>query len=312
MNKFAAYTPRAIELNELCSLVENRRVYALKNCELNVYETYQSAENVSVKFDDLVITSMLRGKKIMHGLDDSVFDYVPGQSLLWQANKPMVIDFPDATTDNPTQCVALTISKDEIRETIHFLNRKYPKMEDGGDWKLNMDEFLLFNSKDFTDAINKIVAVSMDDSRMKDAFAELALRELLLKLMQTQARQFVEAHYEEMAGHNRLAAVIKHIQENIHHKISVDELCRKVYMSRSTFFRLFKRELGITPVEYIIREKMKLAKEILLNSRLSINTVAFQCGFDNVNHFIKTFRYFEKITPLQFKKLHTNQHSVEA
>jgi AraC-like DNA-binding protein len=311
MNKFPSYAPKAIELNELCSLVENRRVYTLKNCELNVYETYQSAENVSVKFNDLVITSMLRGKKIMHGFDDSVFDYMPGQSLLWQANKPMVIDFPDATLDSPTQCVALTISKDEIQETIHFLNRKYPKIEDSGDWKINMDQFLLFNSKDFTDAINKIVAVSMDDSRMKDAFAELALRELLLKLMQTQARQFVEAHYEEMAGHNRFAAVIKYIQENIHRKISVDELCRKVYMSRSTFFRLFKTELGITPVEYIIKEKMKLAKEILLNSNLSINAVAFQCGFNNVNHFIKTFRYFEKITPLQFKKVNTNQHFVE-
>src|SRR5579862_2747966 len=130
MNKFSAYAPKAIELNELCSLVENRRVYTLKNCELNIYETYQSAENVSVKFNDLVITSMLRGKKIMHGSDNTMFDYMPGQSLLWQASKPMVIDFPDADEDNPTQCVALTISKDEIQETIHFLNRKYPKMED--------------------------------------------------------------------------------------------------------------------------------------------------------------------------------------
>ncbi len=187
--------------------------------------------------------------------------------------------------------------------TIHFLNRKYPRLEESGDWKINMEQFFLLNSEDFTAAINKMIKVSMDSSRMKDTFAELALRELLLKLMQTQARQFVEAQYKEMASYNRFAAMIQYVQENIHQRISVNDLCRKVYMSRPTFFRIFKREFGITPIEYIIKEKMKLAKDILLNSNITINDVAYQCGFNSVNHFIKTFRQFEKITPLQFKKM---------
>ncbi len=310
MSQSNLYIPTAIDLTqgeELHQLIENRKVYTLENCELSIYETYKAAESIPLKFNDLVITSMVRGRKIMHVDNDVTFDYTPGESLLWQANKWMMIDFPEASEKEPTQCIALTISNDEIEETLHFLNKKYPKLEESGDWNINADQFLLLNSADFTAAINKMVAISRDSSKMKDAFAELALRELLLKLMQTQARQFVEAHYKEMAGYNRFAAVMKYVNENIHQRISVNELCKKVYMSRPTFFRVFKREFGITPVEYIIKEKMKLAKRILLNSDVSINDVSYQCGFNSVNHFIKTFRHFEKITPLQFKKMkHVN------
>ncbi len=306
MPQSGLYIPKAIDLleeGELNQLIENRKVYTLDNCELNVYETYKAAESIPLKFNDLVITSMVRGKKIMHVDNDVTFNYTPGESLIWQANKWMVIDFPEASEKNPTQCIALTISNNEIEETLHFLNRKYPKLEESGNWNIDTDQFLLLNSEDFAAAVNKMVRVSMDNGTMKDAFAQLALRELLLKLMQTQARQFVEAHYKEMAGYHRFAAVMKYVNENIHQRISVNDLCKKVYMSRPTFFRVFKREFGITPVEYIIREKMKLAKTILSNSDVSINDVSYQCGFNSVNHFIKTFRHFENMTPLQFKKI---------
>ena len=288
--------------NKLATLVENRKVFTLEKCELNIYETYQAAESVSLKFSDLVITSMLRGKKRMHAKDNSLFDYMPGESLLWVANEWMVIDFPEATELNPTQCVALTISHDEIHETLEFLNRKFPRVDESGEWDINMDEFYLLNSMDFANAINKIIRVSADDSRLKDVFAELALRELLLKLMQTQARQLVETNYKQMSAFHRFAAVIQYIKENIHQKILVDELCKKVYMSRPSFFRAFKREFGITPVDYILKEKIQFAKQLLASPSTSVSTACYQSGFNSINHFIKTFRQHENCTPLKYKQ----------
>ncbi len=299
------YTPATLALtptHKLASLVENRKVFTLEKCELNIYETYQAAERIPLKFDDLVITSMLRGKKRMHAPDNSLFDYVPGESLLWQANEWMVIDFPEATEKNPTQCVALTISPDEIHETLQLLNRKLPKVDESGEWKINMEEFYLLNSIDFASAIDKIIRVSVDNSRMKDVFAELALRELLLKLMQTQARQLVEKHYKQMSAYHRFAAVIQYIKENINQKIHVDDLCKKVYMSRPNFFRIFKREFGITPVGYILKEKIQIAKGLLEKPATSVSAACYQSGFNSINHFIKIFRQFENCTPLKYKQ----------
>lgn len=288
--------------SQLQTLVENRKVYNLDTCELNIYETYQPAEKVPLKFNDLVITSMLRGKKRMHAQDDSLFDYKPGESLLWQANEWMVIDFPEATFSNPTQCIALTISNEEIQETLQFLNKRAPKTEESGEWQLNMDEFYLLNSEDLAEAISRIIKVSTNDSKMKDVFAELALRELLLKLMQTQARQLVETHYRQMSAFHRFAAVIKYIKENLHRKISIEELSKLAYLSRPTFFRLFKREFGLTPVEYILKERINKAKELLADPSCSVSAACYQSGFNSVNHFIIKFREFETVTPLKYKQ----------
>lgn len=287
----------------LSTLVENRKVFTLETCELNIFETYQAAAKIPLKFDALVITSMLRGKKIMHAPDESLFDYVPGESLLWQANEWMVIDFPEAREDNPTQCIALTISNEEIQRTLQLLNRYLPKVEESGDWKLNMDEFYLLNSADFADAINKMVRVSTENNKLKDIFAELALRELLLKLMQTQARQLVETHYKQMSAYHRFASVIQYIKEHLHEKITVDKLCKKACMSRPSFFRAFKTEFGVTPVEYILKEKIEMAKT-LLSANNSVSSTCYLSGFNSVNHFINTFRHFENETPLKYKQKH--------
>ena len=70
-------------------------------------------------------------------------------------------------------------------------------------------------------------------------------------------------------------------------------------MSKSTLTRLFNTEMGISPLEYVIRERLRKAKEILLRTK-SIKEACFSAGFNDVNYFTRLFKKREGVTPGAF------------
>ncbi|MCX6313013.1 MAG: AraC family transcriptional regulator, partial [Bacteroidetes bacterium] len=57
-SKIIPISPGLTSEDRLKTLVENRTIYNLENCELNLFETYKKSELVSLQFNDLVVTSM--------------------------------------------------------------------------------------------------------------------------------------------------------------------------------------------------------------------------------------------------------------
>ncbi|WP_207430414.1 AraC family transcriptional regulator [Sabulibacter ruber] len=289
--------------NSLSTLVENRSAFTLENCELNVFETHQRAARVPLVFDDLVLTSMLRGKKVMHLFDQPGFEYLPGESVIVPPNEVMTIDFPDADWQNPTQCIALAISKDQIQATLNLLNEHFPKAETDQQWNLDQQMFHLLHTQELNDIINRFIKISLNEtSREKDLLAELALKELLIRLMQTQARQFFQINYLKLSSSNRFAHVIRYIKENIREKLDVEKLSEKACMSRANFFRKFKEEFGFAPADFILKERLKLAKEYLRQPSNSVTQVCYMAGFQNLHYFIRAFKKEVGLTPKAYQQ----------
>lgn len=280
----------------LQTLVENRTSYTLERCELNVFETYTQSYKVPLTFNDFVITSMLRGKKVMHLFDKEGFDYFPGQTVIVPPSVTMEIDFPEATNQNPTQCIALAIDQEQIQKTIAYLNEFFPREGSNEKWLLNYDEYHFYNNEEIAYLINKVIRICAERSKEKDVLADLTLKELLVRIMQTQNLKTVSDEGYNI-NQNPLAFVLNYIKTNLNEKISINSLSDKACMSKATFYRLFKRELGISPNDFILAEKINKAKILLTRPGAKVASISYELGFNDANYFIRTFKRIVGITP---------------
>lgn len=280
----------------LQTLVENRTAYTLERCELNVFETYSESYKVPLVFDDFVVTSMLRGKKVMHLFNKAGFEYLPGETVIVPPSQAMQIDFPEASGENPAQCIALAIDHDQIKQTIIYLNEYFPKATDGEQWALNYDEYHFYNNEDISVLINKMIRICGEGSKEKDVLADLTLKELLVRIMQTQNLKIIDQQNTN-TNQNPLAYVIGYIKANLSEKISINSLSNKACMSKATFYRLFKRELGISPNDFILSEKISRSKQLLARPGSKIAAISYELGFSDANYFIRVFKKLEGITP---------------
>ena len=307
--KSLLHAPLLSHEKSLKTLVENRTVYSLENCELNLFETYEESQLVPLKFNDLVVTSMLRGKKIMHLFDDPEFVYLPGETVVIPSNVEMKIDFPEATKSNPTQCLALAIDHWKINDTLNLLNEKYPK-EANNLWTLDSENYFFYNNIELATTINKLIKECMSTSITKDVLADLTLQELLIRIIQTQTLKSIEEN-KNIDANTPIAMVLEFIRSNIRENFNLKDLSDKAGMSTTSFYRFFKRELGMSPIEFILSEKIKLAKQLLKYPGIQINEVGFQSGFEDSNYFIRLFKKVEGITPKQYQQLNSSSCYVD-
>ncbi|MBO3271550.1 AraC family transcriptional regulator [Hymenobacter defluvii] len=288
---------------QLTTLVENRTVYSLDAFELNVFETHRVAEQVPLSMGHLVLTTMLRGKKVMHLPGRPAFDYLPGESVLVGENQTMVIDFPEATDEAPTQCLAVAIPTETIQQTVDLLNEEYPHAEAHLPWHLDTAEHAhLTNTPELTGTLERLVQLSRDTGRVKDVLANFTIQEMLVRLMQTQARQLLFQNYARHATSHRFAAVVQYIKQHLADKLTIDKLSNLACMSKATFFRVFRQELGITPVEYINQERLAEAKRLLRQPLASVADVCYRVGFTSTAYFQRLFKQTEGLTPGAYRK----------
>ncbi|REC63545.1 AraC family transcriptional regulator [Chryseobacterium pennae] len=297
-SKILLNTPELRKENQLLSLVENQTKFTLNNCEFSIYETHKAAFGVKLHFENIAFTAMLRGKKHMK-LDNKTnyFDYFPGESILVAPGETMVIDFPEAD-ETPTQCISLSLNPDFIEDSLNYLNYNLPKVDETSQWNIQLDEYFLFNNQALASATNNIMRIAMDDNSQKDIMADFALKELLIRLMQTQARSMVERNI--VKNKSRIGFAVDYIKRNLHQKLSIESIAKLAYVSKSNFFKMFKDELGTSPNDFILQERISKAKE-LLDTQNSIKETAYQTGFSDTNYFTRVFKQLEGITPKNYQ-----------
>ena len=110
-----------------------------------------------------------------------------------------------------------------------------------------------------------------------------------------------EAERRDKQAYRRLAPVLDYIEAHYHRKIYSDELARIANVSLFHFSRLFKKTVGIPIHAYINAYRIRRAKDLLLNTGLSVTEIAEMTGFCNVNYFDTLFKRATGFTPREVR-----------
>ena len=93
-----------------------------------------------------------------------------------------------------------------------------------------------------------------------------------------------------------------HISRNLRLRSVYRDFCRSNGISDATMLRIFKQDTGMTPQQYLIECRITQAKNLLLNTALSLDEIAEQTGFSDRYHFSKMFRKYADAAPAAFRK----------
>lgn len=95
---------------------------------------------------------------------------------------------------------------------------------------------------------------------------------------------------------------VAYIKANLNKNISRTDVAKLVHLNEEYFSRLFRQQTGETFKDYVLIEKMNMAKTLLEHSNLSISIVASKVGYDNFSHFSKMFKKITDMTPQEYRR----------
>ncbi|WP_102798488.1 GlxA family transcriptional regulator [Bowmanella denitrificans] len=123
--------------------------------------------------------------------------------------------------------------------------------------------------------------------------------------------QFIEQPVAATTQDAKINQLLDHLRQHLAKQHRIEKLAETAAMSRRTFTRHFKRATGLTLVDWLINERVRLSRELLETSSLSIEQIAQRCGFHTAVSFRQHFRNKHHVSPSQWRKVfigtNTNQ-----
>ncbi|MBQ3115420.1 MAG: PocR ligand-binding domain-containing protein [Clostridia bacterium] len=131
------------------------------------------------------------------------------------------------------------------------------------------------------------------DSEQLDAFFDL------LKAIATHVS--INGSFEEQTP--TIGELIKRfINKNLSQKITLADLSYHIHYSKATLTQHFKREFGLSIVEYMTNKRIELSKKLLITTDKPLSEISALCGFDDTEYFSRTFKKFTSLPPATWRR----------
>ncbi|MFK8243337.1 MULTISPECIES: response regulator [unclassified Facklamia] len=146
------------------------------------------------------------------------------------------------------------------------------------------------------------VKIGADDYLLKP-FSKSDVEEMLQKIKTKLDLENKNQQITDLVQQSETSNLAQLVQEHLADQhLTLKSLAHDLGFSPSHFSVIFKKEIGIPFQDYLIQERIKKAKLLLLTTDLKIYAIAEQVGFEDMNYFSQRFKQIVGMTPSQFKK----------
>lgn len=112
-------------------------------------------------------------------------------------------------------------------------------------------------------------------------------------------------------NHSVISKTIEYIENNYHKPISLSSAARALNFNNSYLSRVFKEKSNQSFSTYLNKYRIKKACELLKNTDIKVNAIAFMVGFNDSEYFYKIFKRYTNLTPLEYKNNYESEMKDE-
>ena len=272
------------------AFIERGTDYDFEYGKLAIYETNTPCQGVEFNFDRYVITLMVSGHKTVTNAYRKV-EFFPGTIFIPQKDIVQEVEIADASFTNPTQCLVLEIYPNFLEEFYFEFRRLIKASGLTSEAVVYAEPMTHFFSNDIASVeafLRFYKYVKRAKTKMDEIVNRNILKELLFRLFQTDAKRLLLSNLNYSIKDKMVDKTLKYIQYNLTNSISIDDLVQVSNFGKTKLFNKFKEEVGVTPVQYILSERIKYSEKLIRQGE-SMKSVAFQSGFNTYEHYFNSF-----------------------
>ena len=120
-------------------------------------------------------------------------------------------------------------------------------------------------------------------------------------LVTNQNQTQLDFTFNEGLSSDELETIADYIEEHLEQKLSLNELANLLNLSPYHFTRLFQQSVGIAPYQYVVKCRIRRAKNLLRQTDLAIAQIAKRTGFSSHSCFTKAFRKSTAVSPKVYR-----------
>lgn len=146
--------------------------------------------------------------------------------------------------------------------------------------------------------------LSLQARLMLQAYVTLAIAEMVAQKPNNSTpsgNESAEAQYSSRMEIDTARKIERMLEKNVRTNVTITDLAGRLGLSRTQFTKIFTRVYGISPRQFVSRQKLNMAKTMIINSDEPIGVIASQLGFSNIHHFSRQFRRWVGKPPSHYR-----------